>query len=264
MLLEAGADPNDNQALYNRMFGPANDHLELLFEFGLGTEVDGLWRRRLGHTYPAPREMLEEQLRWAADHGFGHRVRLLLQHGVDPDGRGYHPVYGDRTAYQLAVAAGNREIVQLLVDAGAAAIEVDAVQELLSACLAGDRDEVERLRAAEPALVADAIARLPEAVARAAVTGRLEAVRLLLDLGFEVDGADGGATALHEAALAGDLPMVQLLLDRGADPHRRDPHHDGPPLGWAEYGAERPAHHRETPQHAEVIALLGRLEQPLS
>ena len=35
-LLAAGADPNDPQALYNRMFGDDDDHLVLLFEFGLG------------------------------------------------------------------------------------------------------------------------------------------------------------------------------------------------------------------------------------
>ena len=29
LLLERGADPNDAQALYNRMFGPSNDHLAL-------------------------------------------------------------------------------------------------------------------------------------------------------------------------------------------------------------------------------------------
>ncbi|MFC7481629.1 hypothetical protein ACFQX7_18470 [Luedemannella flava] len=35
-LLDAGADANDAQALYNRMFGADNDHLTLLFEYGLG------------------------------------------------------------------------------------------------------------------------------------------------------------------------------------------------------------------------------------
>ncbi len=34
LLLTAGADANDAQALYNRMFEPGNDHLELLFELG--------------------------------------------------------------------------------------------------------------------------------------------------------------------------------------------------------------------------------------
>ena len=41
ILLEAGADPNDLQVLHNRTFFPPNEHLELLFEFGLGTHTDG-------------------------------------------------------------------------------------------------------------------------------------------------------------------------------------------------------------------------------
>src|SRR5205823_10573375 len=51
LLLEAGADPNDGQALYNRMFEPDDDHLELLFESGLGAGDGGPWQdgRRPGH-----------------------------------------------------------------------------------------------------------------------------------------------------------------------------------------------------------------------
>jgi hypothetical protein len=114
LLLEAGADPNDNQALYNRWFSPENDHLELLFAYGLGIDRPSVWRDRLGPGYPTTEEMLGEQLRWAADHGFTERVRLLLDHGVDPDNRGYHPIYGDRSAAELAAAAGHDEIVGML------------------------------------------------------------------------------------------------------------------------------------------------------
>ena len=258
LLLAAGADPNDNQTLYNRMFTPANDHLELLFEFGLGTDIDSPWRRRMGHTYPSPTEMVEEQLRWAADHGFSERVRLLLDHGVDPDGRGYHPTYGDRTPYQVAVAAGNRDIAQLLVQAGAATTAVDPVQEFLSACLAGDWADVERLRSDRPALVADAITRQPEAVARAVRTGRLEAVRLLLDLGFGVN--EGGVTPLHWAALDGNLPIARLLVERGADPRRRDTHYDNTPLGWAEYSADHQDQEDDASRPDAMLDLLGGLD----
>lgn len=114
LLLERGADPNDNQALYNRWFRPENDHLELLFEYGLGTDRPSIWRERLGTSYPSPEQMLGEQLRWAADHGFTERVRLLLDHGVDPENRGYHPVYGDRSAAELAAAAGHDDIVAMI------------------------------------------------------------------------------------------------------------------------------------------------------
>jgi hypothetical protein len=37
LLLDAGADPNDSQGLYNRMFAASDDHLRLLFSYGLGT-----------------------------------------------------------------------------------------------------------------------------------------------------------------------------------------------------------------------------------
>ena len=83
LLLEAGADPNDGQALYNRMFEPGNDHLELLFEFGLGTGDGGPWRRRLGDALDSPAEMVRGQLAWAITHGMTERVRLLVEHGVD-------------------------------------------------------------------------------------------------------------------------------------------------------------------------------------
>ena len=237
LLLTAGADPNDNQALYNRMFTPANDHLELLFQFGLGTERNGVWRRRMADTYPSPVRMLQEQLRWAADHDMAARVRLLLDHGVDPDGLGYHPIYAGQTAYRLATLAGNREIAAMLAAAGADASPVDAVETFLGACQAGDRDEADRLIAADPTLVAAAIERQPAAVVKAVGSGRMEAVRLLLDLGFDVNA--GERTGLHEAAWRGDVPLARLLLERGADPERRDSTHDSTPLGWAEHGGQQ-------------------------
>src|SRR5262245_29799516 len=61
VLLEAGADPNDAQALYNRMFEPDDDHLVLLFEFGLGTGDGGPWRARLGPTLESPAALVRRQ-----------------------------------------------------------------------------------------------------------------------------------------------------------------------------------------------------------
>jgi hypothetical protein len=40
------------------MFQPGNDHLELLFEFGLGTGDGGPWHRLLGDKPDAPAAVL--------------------------------------------------------------------------------------------------------------------------------------------------------------------------------------------------------------
>lgn len=86
LLLERGAEANDGQALYNRMFTPGTAHLELLFEHGLGGPDLGPWRRRLGEAMETPDEMLARQVRWAAEHGFADRLELFAGHGVDVDG----------------------------------------------------------------------------------------------------------------------------------------------------------------------------------
>lgn len=239
LLLEAGADPNDNQALYNRMFTPEDDHLELLFEYGLGTDVPGPWRERLGEAYPSATQMVQEQLRWAAHRDMPDRIRLLLAHGVDPDGLGYHPNFGSRTPYELALLGGNKECAALLAEAGARSDGIDSAAEFLGACLAGDTERADQL-AADADRVARAIDRIPDAVAQAVRAGRPEAVRLTIRYGFDVnaDGNSGrtshpGRTALHEAAAAGDPTLVDDLLAHGADPTALDRSHHQTPAGWA-------------------------------
>ena len=65
------------------MFEPGNDHLELLFEFGLGTGDGGPWRARLGGALDTPEQLVRGQLGWAVTHGMTERVRLLAEHGAD-------------------------------------------------------------------------------------------------------------------------------------------------------------------------------------
>jgi hypothetical protein len=237
LLLEAGADPNDNQALYNRMFRASDDHLRLLFEYGLGTDVDSPWRRRIGDHYPTNAEMITEQLRWAADHDLTDRIRLLIEHGVDVDGRGYHPNFSDRTPYHLAVLAGNTSSAELLAAAGADTSVVDAVDALVGACMAGDRESFERLSSSDGSLIDQAKRRWPAAVAHAADKGRIDSVRMLLDLGF--DPSAGGLyrrTALHVAAHEGRDDIIDLLLEHGADPTVVEQSYQARPSGWADHG----------------------------
>lgn len=235
LLLRAGADPNDNQTLYNRMFTPENDCLEVLFAFGLGTDRPSPWRDRLGaDAYPTPAQMVGEQLRSAAERGFTERVALLLAHGVDPDTTGYHPIHGDRNAYEVAVRSGQTAAADLLAAAGGTSERLGPADRLLSAALAADGPAVRAQLAADPSLAATARRERPGALVEAVQLGHDDAVPLLLELGFPVDGQDRfGSTALHEAAHAGRVDTVGVLLAAGADPAVRERRFDGTPADWA-------------------------------
>ncbi|OKH73917.1 ankyrin [Mycobacterium sp. SWH-M1] len=86
LLLERGAHPADQQALYNRMFRPDDSHLEVLFDHGLATSGPSPWERRLGVAMESREQMWRRQVHWAADHGFTDRLALLERHGIDVSG----------------------------------------------------------------------------------------------------------------------------------------------------------------------------------
>jgi Ankyrin repeats (many copies) len=249
LLLAAGADPNDGQTLYNRMFARNDDHLVLLFEFGLGRGNGGVWKARIGEHVDSPTEMLRTQLRWAIEHDQADRVRLLVEHGVDfrsPYRDEDRPVWqpGDgRTPADLAQLNGNTAILEYLVSRGAAAPRLDRASDLVAAAFRADRLAVERMRARHPDLVDQVRQARPGLIVWAAAQGRTETVALLAELGFDVDALgrgdapveQGWETALHQAAYRGDLELARLLLGWGADTGVRDARFDATPLDWARH-----------------------------
>jgi len=247
LLLAAGADPNDSQGLYNRMFGTSDDHLRLLFSYGLGSGSGGPWYERCPAALPSPAQMVEDQLLWSAERDRVGWVRLLLDNGADPDGLGFWFTGEDRrTAYERAVLGGNTEVAELLRSAGARPVPLDPVQEFVAACLRADRGWAEELVTADPGVVGQAIGRQPAAIITAAELRRPGAVRLLAGLGFDVN-AVRRISALHEAASTGDLEMIEVLLALGADPDARDGEFNATPLGWAEHGGHQHAADRLRP-----------------
>lgn len=82
------------------------------------------------------------------------------------------------------------------------------------------------------------------ALSWAAVNGRVESVRALVELGADPNrrGTFGGpthgegVTAIHLAAQAGQRGAVVALLELGADPLITDTLHGGNALGWARVG----------------------------
>jgi hypothetical protein len=239
VLLDAGADPNDGQALYNRMFEPDDSHLELLFEFGLGTGDGGPWQARLGDALELPRDMVHGQLAWAVGHGMNARVELIVEHGGDI----FAPLPDGRTACEVAAADGNRALVAFFEARGARPPALDPVDALIGAALAGDRATVDDLRERHPGVVDAARARRPSLLVWAVAQQRAEGVALLAGLGFDVNARGRGdigsdqpwETPLHCAVANDHREMVELLLARGADPDACDARFDSTPLGWAHY-----------------------------
>jgi hypothetical protein len=88
LLLDAGADPNDEQALYNVHFLRDEGWRELLLARGLRE------RMRLDYLLGA-----------SVKQGFTDRVALLLAHGASPNGRDF---YNKRTHIENALLMGPR------------------------------------------------------------------------------------------------------------------------------------------------------------
>lgn len=241
LLLEAGAEANDSQTVYNRGLGDIasddTEFLELLLDFGLGRGDGGPWRRRLVHEHQSPTEIVGDLLQHAAEASLVDRTRLLLARGVDPNGRGTHPSYEGRSPYESAVLFGNLEIADLLAAAGADTGDGDPLTRFIGRCLAGDRAAVNATLTTDPDIVQRARVERGDLVARATELSRPDSVLLLVDLGFDVN-ARHRTTALHEAARRGDLPMVTVLVELGADPTVVDESYDSTPSGWAEHSGQ--------------------------
>jgi ankyrin repeat protein len=255
LLLEAGADPNDGQALYNRMFEPGHDHLELLLEFGLGTGDGGPWRRRLGDALDAPAEMVRGQLAWAITHGMTERVRLLVSHGADV----VSPFEDGATTTFMAATAGHADLIDFLVAHGAPPPDLEPADAFIAAVLAADRAALDRLRGEHPGLAGEVRLARPALMTWAAACGRPAAVEILAELGFDVNARgrtdvpsdQPWQTALHKAAEDGHLDLARTLLRLGADPDIRDHRFNGTPLDWARYFGQE-----------EIIELLEPLTTP--
>jgi ankyrin repeat protein len=254
LLLDAGADPNDGQTLYNCHFRRSDHHFELLLPYGLGTDRNGPWYRRLGDRLHSPARLLVEELWAAARKGYAARVYLLVEHGADVNTPGLRD---GLTPWEAAIQLGNTEIAEYLVARGARKSELDPEEAFAVAVVAGRREDARALLAAHPALL-DQLGRdgRCELLHRAVEANRPEGVRLMADLGFEMTcttkhknvGMYRAVTPLHNAAGVGNLEMVKLLVELGADPNARDVSYSATPLGWAAHG-----------EHQEVVDYLRPL-----
>ncbi|MDK4712131.1 ankyrin repeat domain-containing protein [Rhizobium sp. CNPSo 4039] len=242
LLLDAGAEANDSQALYNRMFERDDTCLKLLIEYGLSVRDKNNWLvREDGKFVENTQTVFDYQLAWALEHRMGERVRLLVGNGAD-----FHKPVNGRTPYEWARLGNDKDLALYLVQQGAVAVRLKPEDWFYIQIQQGARNE-----AADPAIVVENVKRIardldiPEAMRQAhpamlheaAGKNDLRAVGLMLALDFNVN-AMTSRTPLHEAALHGHMEMAKLLIEHGADTTIRDPNFHAPPIGWAEYNGK--------------------------
>jgi ankyrin repeat protein len=236
LLLERGADPNDEEAVYHSPETYDNAAMRLLVETGRITPENlslMLIRKHDWHDYDGVRWLLEhgadpnrERRRgWqplhhalARDNGVA-MIELLLDHGADPgvekDGL---------SAVARAARHGRGDVLDLFARRGVP-VALAGADRLIAACARGDDQSVRAIAADDPRLVGDVLAMGGELLARFAGTGNLAGVRALLDLGVPVTApfaGDGywevppGSLAIHVAAWRARHAVVRLLLERGS------------------------------------------------
>jgi ankyrin repeat protein len=180
------------------------------------------------------------------------RTRLLVEHGADLA----TPLDNGRMPAEQAALSGYPALVEYLVANGAPAPELEPVDAFLAAVIAGDRETAIALRDATPGLDARARERRPSLVVTAAANRNADAVRLAVELGFDVNALGRSdvpveqewETALHSVVGEGDRELVEVLLSLGADPTIEDRRFSSTALGWAEHFG-----------HAELVELLTPL-----
>jgi len=237
LLLERGADPNDDEAAYHSPETHDSGAMRLIVETGRVTAenlVMMLIRKHDWHDIAGARYLLERgadpNLPWRGERLPIHHALerdnalemfvLLLDHGADPAGVG-----GGLTVAARAAREGRGDVLRLLEQRGVP-VALRGVDRLIGACARGDATSVRAIADAEPGLVDELRAMGGTLLARYAGTGNAAGVALLLDLGVDVaapfaagDGYFGvppGSLAIHVAAWRARPDVVRVLVGRGA------------------------------------------------
>lgn len=157
------------------------------------------------------------------------------------------------TPHEVAFRRGHIELFEWLI------AQTPPRQAFLVACTMADRPRAERLAREHPGMVQSLP---PEDLQLPAkfcweTNTNVEAVRLMLDLGFPVGIPEHnhGYSPLHNAAFCGSEELVRLLLERGHPVDDPDPRFQSTPLGFALYSV-RAGRRDERGNYVEVARRL--------
>ena len=234
LLVERGADPNDDEVPYHSPETLDNRAMKILVESGKLTpesivmmlirkfdwQDDGgvAWLLDHGADPNLLRPWGERPLHHALSRGNPlSYFELLLDHGADPS----LPSNDGTTAVATAARMARADVLDLFERRGFA-VELHGDDAFLAACARSDEASARRIVASDPSTVRRLQAQNSGLLVDFAGSGNTGAVRLMLDLGFDVGAQRSdppwmrGETALHVAAWRGRLETVKLLIERGA------------------------------------------------
>ena len=247
LLLEHGADPNDNETPYHAPETYDNTALKVLVESGKLTDASLstiLLRKTDWHDYGAIKWLLERGVGPNAATHWGKTalhnavlsdndlaiVELLLDHGADPMAIATRPERGSprpgqRTAVQMAARRGRGDVLDAFARRGFS-IELEGLERLLAACARHDAEGTRSIAESNPQAVGDLRMDGGRFLAAFAGVGNTDGVRCLLDLGVAVDApfveGEGyfdvarNSLAIHVAAWRASHATVRLLIERGS------------------------------------------------
>ncbi len=239
LLLEFGADPNDEETPYHVPEGYDNAVTRILLESGRLTRESlsmMLVRKADWHDLEGLRLVLEfggdpNLVLKFGGNALQHALRRdnslsaiesLLDHGADPALTNHRD---GKSATSMAAQRGRGDVLALLEQRGFE-LALQGVDQLIALCAKADGEEAKQLGAREPALARELIERGGTLLAEFAGTGNVEGLRCLLGLGVPVDALyktgdpyfdiAKDSTALHVAAWRAWPLAVKELVARGA------------------------------------------------
>ena len=244
LLLDYGADPNDEETPYHAAEGYDEDTLMALLQSGrLNTAslTTLLLRKGDWHDTEGIRLLLEHGADPNAKTPWGQtalhqvlrrdnrlaNIALMLDRGADP----FLKNHMSQSAIVIAARRGRGDVLRLLTERGIE-WDLEGVDRLIAACAVADDAAIHALTRAEPALVQQLQLHGGTLLAEFAGNGNTEGVRRLLDLGVDPAALSRegdiywdlarDSTALHSAAWRIWPETVRLLIGRGTPVNAKD------------------------------------------
>jgi len=220
LLLDAGANPNQSQALYNTMLGEhLGKWLRLFVQYGLKAGDRANW------SADDEEPILDFLLSNEVAVGDLDLVRFLLECGANPNAVSR---YNHHAAHAVARMTGRTEIAALLERFGAK-VEPLSVEDGFRVAL-GQKDM---------SRAADLLRQHPQLRQNSELLGDcamfdVEICLWLVQQGYDINSTNrSGQTVLHRYATSNKPDAVATLLARGADPDVREKNWHATPLGMA-------------------------------